>query len=711
MNGNRQTILIVDDIPDDIIILDEILKNDYQVKAATSGEAALKIARSDNPPDLILLDIMMPEMDGFEVCRRLKQDTRGAMIPVIFLTAKIMTTDEKTGLELGAVDYIRKPVDPDIVLTRVKMHLEQKERNLCASEIRFRRLFETSKDGVMIFDSGSELVIEVNPSMAKLLGHSQEYFLGKKVSEFGLPENFGKQKSESNNIRQGEYIRRSEEPIYTADGREIYVQYFFNTYSVDNRELTQVNFRDITDLVNAEKERDILSARLAHYLSTSPTVTYSLILKDGKTCWKWVSENMPSLLGYSSGEALVTDWWFDNIHANDRSGALTRIKDLMIKESATSEYRFTRKDRSLVWLHDEMRLVHGIEDSIEIVGTLTDISERKKAEEEIHLKSEALEATANAVIITDLNGTIRWANHAFEFLSGYTVLEAIGKNPGELVNSGKQSTQVYRKMWDLILAGSVWSGELINRKKSGELYHEEMTITPVSNSANEITNFIAVKSDITERKKAEELITKLLKDKDLLLKEVHHRIKNNMTTIRGLLSMQISTETNAAAAESLRDAESRVHSIMMLYDRLYCTDNYRELSIKDYLQPLTEEIVHSYSNNVQVAIKTDIEDFILNIRFLSPIGIIVNELITNMLKHAFIGRVNNMISISAALKDDHVTIILQDNGIGLPESITVEKSTGFGMQIVGMLSEQMHGKLQVVRGDGTRFILEFNRQG
>ena len=139
MSEKRQTILVVDDVPDDILIIEEMLKKDYQVKAVTSGEAALKIARSDNPPDLILLDIIMPEMDGFEVCRKLREDAEGAMIPVIFLTAKVMTADEKMGFELGAVDYIRKPVDPEIVKTRIKSHLEQKDETLRSSEVRFRQ--------------------------------------------------------------------------------------------------------------------------------------------------------------------------------------------------------------------------------------------------------------------------------------------------------------------------------------------------------------------------------------------------------------------------------------------------------------------------------------------------------------------------------------------------------------------------------------------
>lgn len=122
----KATILVVDDTPDNLTLMNNLLKDDYKVKIANGGEKALQIAVSDSPPDLILLDIMMPGMDGYEVCRQLKSDPRTMSIPVIFLTAKVAVEDEKKGLELGAVDYITKPISPSIVMARVKNHLALK---------------------------------------------------------------------------------------------------------------------------------------------------------------------------------------------------------------------------------------------------------------------------------------------------------------------------------------------------------------------------------------------------------------------------------------------------------------------------------------------------------------------------------------------------------------------------------------------------------
>ncbi|NVD71031.1 response regulator [Duganella sp. BJB488] len=122
VKANRPTILIVDDTPDNITLLANLLKDKYNTKVATSGATALQIVAA-SPVNLILLDIMMPDMDGFETCRRLKADPHSSGIPVLFLTAKSLAEDEAMGLSLGAVDFLRKPVNPDVLFARVALHL------------------------------------------------------------------------------------------------------------------------------------------------------------------------------------------------------------------------------------------------------------------------------------------------------------------------------------------------------------------------------------------------------------------------------------------------------------------------------------------------------------------------------------------------------------------------------------------------------------
>lgn len=213
--------------------------------------------------------------------------------------------------------------------------------------------------------------------------------------------------------------------------------------------------------------------------------------------------------------------------------------------------------------------------------------------------------------------------------------------------------------------------------------------------------------DITEAREAEEKIRYLLTEKDLLLKEVHHRIKNNMTSIKGLLSLQIEAEKNESAAQSLRDAESRVQSIIMLYDKLYCTENYRELSCREYLLPLTSDIVHSFPNGKSVTLEANVTDYVMNVQLLTPLGIIINELLTNAMKHAFTGRETGQITLDMSEREKRIRIEFSDNGIGIAETANLENSHGFGMQIVCMLVEQMGGTILIERKEGTKFAIEF----
>jgi putative two-component system response regulator len=137
--------LLVDDIPENIDILDGVLNEDYNIKAANSGNTAIKICTSDTPPDLILLDIMMPEVDGYEVCRILKKNDLTKNIPVIFVTAKNQTIDESMGFKLGAVDYITKPISPSIVLARVKTQLSLYNQSRLLEKKVKERTYELNK--------------------------------------------------------------------------------------------------------------------------------------------------------------------------------------------------------------------------------------------------------------------------------------------------------------------------------------------------------------------------------------------------------------------------------------------------------------------------------------------------------------------------------------------------------------------------------------
>ncbi len=160
-------------------------------------------------------------------------------------------------------------------------------------------------------------------------------------------------------------------------------------------------------------------------------------------------------------------------------------------------------------------------------------------------------------------------------------------------------------------------------------------------------------------------------------------------------------------AAVLQDAGNRLKSMEALYDRLYKSEGFKDILIGDYLPPLIREIAGVFPQRDMVTIETHMADFMLSARILSPLGIIVNELLTNAMKHAFTGRDGGVIKVSASLHDTLVTLVFEDNGNGIPESVDLEKSTGFGLQLVGILVKQLRGRIRLERKGGAKFILEF----
>lgn len=221
------------------------------------------------------------------------------------------------------------------------------------------------------------------------------------------------------------------------------------------------------------------------------------------------------------------------------------------------------------------------------------------------------------------------------------------------------------------------------------------------------TFFRFVKKLINEHVIVNTKVKSLLAEKELILKEVHHRIKNNMNTIYGLLVLQAETLKDTIAIKALEDSGNRIQSMMLLYDKLYRSANFTELSLAEYLVPLIDEVVSNFPNGTKIKIEKHIDDFLLEVTKLQPLGIIINELLTNIMKYAFVGRSDGVITVTSTLAGNRVTLIIADNGNGIPQSVSFDKSTGFGLILVNGLTQQLGGTIKIERGQETKIVLEF----
>jgi PAS domain S-box-containing protein len=218
---------------------------------------------------------------------------------------------------------------------------------------------------------------------------------------------------------------------------------------------------------------------------------------------------------------------------------------------------------------------------------------------------------------------------------------------------------------------------------------------------------VLIVQDITDRKAAEAEGRRQLEEKELLLKEVHHRIKNNIASIEALLSMQAELSGKDEVKSALRESIARVGSIRILYEKLLTSDDYQIVSTRGYIASLVDSLVAVFPDRRGVSIEQDIEDFPLSSRSMVAIGIIINELITNIFKHAFEGRDGGRISMRLTRPGTTARLVIEDDGVGIGDGVDAKRPSGFGLMIVKMMTQQLDGSFSMASEGGTTSIVEF----
>ena len=334
------------------------------------------------------------------------------------------------------------------------------------------------------------------------------------------------------------------------------------------------------------------------------------------------------------------------------------------------------------------------------------LAEKKLVENELHLRT-IIENEPECIKIVDKRGHLIQMNPAGLTMVEADSIEQIANHP-VLKLIAPEYQAAYQEMHKRVIDGEPQKLKFeIIGLKGGRRWMETHAVPIIENGE---TVHLGVTRDITESKKAEEKINALLAEKEIILREVHHRIKNNMGTLRAFLFLQMQTLTEPSAIEALKDAGSRVQSMMILYDKLYQTANFNNLSATNYLPSLIEQIISNFPNSRMVKIEHRIEEIVLNSKILQSIGIILNELLTNIMKYAFQGREEGIIEISFFQNpnsNQRIILSIQDNGNGLPENINFENSTGFGLSLVELLRKQLKAEMKIQRENGTKFTLEF----
>lgn len=326
--------------------------------------------------------------------------------------------------------------------------------------------------------------------------------------------------------------------------------------------------------------------------------------------------------------------------------------------------------------------------------------------------SKVAELSPALIIIADRQGFIEYANPSFLKLSQYKEEEILG-NGLEMFKASLVYQHQYSELRRAIFRGEEWKGELVNSKKNGGTFVFSATLTPVRNEYDFITNFIVVGQDITPFRETEKQLKMAVEEKTVLLSELHHRVKNNLAIISGLMQLQAFTEGDLSVQSKLYSSVGRVQAMASMHELLYESGSFCKLEFGQNLRKIVTSISKMYYELTQkIDVKMDVEPVQLNINQAHPCSLILNEVITNAYKHAFVKAESGKIRIQLYTSGNEVFISISDNGSGLPEDFNIDKDKTLGNTLLKTLVKQLNGSYQYISDEkaGTTFTLSFTKE-
>jgi PAS domain S-box-containing protein len=364
----------------------------------------------------------------------------------------------------------------------------------------------TSVPTLLVVTDAEGRVLTFNPACEHLSGYRADEMLGRTFFEALLPEAWrGPVRARLDNAWATGLKGEFECPITTRRGDGRHVRWVCSVLRMaEGMEplVLWTGFESAPTALNAVEKMGAPEVLRDYY--EMPFIGMAITCPRTRR-WLRVNDRLCEMLGYAR-EELLRRSWPEITHPADLAGNVGALDRMLAGESegCVTEKRFLKKDGSVVNAMLDVKCVRRANRSVDyFVATILDITERKRMEEALAIRNKALEAAANAIVLTDTNGIVEWVNDAFCELTGYTRSESLGQKTS-LLKSGRHDAAFYEELWRTIRNGKVWRGEMVNRRKDGRHYVEQMTVTPVPGAEGTPTHFIAIKEDVTSRKETEE---------------------------------------------------------------------------------------------------------------------------------------------------------------------------------------------------------------
>jgi PAS domain S-box-containing protein len=605
-----------------------------------------------------------------------------------------------------------------------------------------------SSDDAIIGKTLDGIITSWNAGAEKIYGYPAREVIGKSIVLLIPPGRENELPGILEKIRRGEHISHYETIRIRKDAKVIQISLTISPILDTEGHIAGASTiaRDITGRKVAEEHLKKAEENYRHIFETALEGIYQITPKG-----KFLTANpaMARILGYDSAEDLTTtvtdtarQLWVRN---EQRKTYIRRLREHNVVQNFECEYY--RKDKSLIWVSLTTHTVRGPGGNVLLSeGILTDITRRKTVESEL-IEREAeyrtiLRTAMDGFGIISQNGRFLDINDAFCQMTGYTREELLARSLAD-IEARETSDEIAQHSRDILSKGAD-RFETRYRRKDGSVIDAEVSVVVSDRHSGQ---FITFHHDITEHKraqaelenarsnleqkvldrtrelkganesllgeialrnKAENEIVASLKEKEMLLKEIHHRVKNNLQVVSSLLFMQARSQKDEKVKEILKESQDRIKSIALVHEKLYLSKDFDQIDYADYLRKITDHLFESYQvDPKQVSLNMNAEKAVLHIDKAVPCSLIINEMISNSLKHAFPGGRKGVITIDFRKSGEKYIVTYSDDGIGLPDSVTFDRTESLGMQLIRGLTKQINGSIELDRTSGTKYTVTF----
>ncbi len=591
------------------------------------------------------------------------------------------------------------------------------ENNLIASESLLRGLFENSPSGIAVYDvindgsKGDDYIIkEFNKTALEIEKKRIGEVVGKSlrdlrpnIDHYGLIDIFKK-------VWETGETAHYPAKVYIDD--EYYNWYENHVFKIPNGEIVAI-YEDVTAQKMAEEALKSSEERLNLTLDAVNVGIWDWNVPSGNAVF---SPKYYTMLGYEPYEFPQNyDSWRKLVHPEDIGLVEQEIqKRINGKGNYALEMRMKTKSGQWRWILTEGKVVEFDQDRnpVRMVGTHKDITERINMEKALTESEEKYRTLFNAnpdyTFLMGPDGQIKDVNEATTKIIGLCKDEILGNTFADL---GIKLNWDVGPYMDKI--ASALQGKQVNPFETKIMdvngdFHWLNIFNSIIKKEGSISYILIIARNITLEKRISEEIKDSLREKEVLLQEIHHRVKNNMQIISSLMSLQTKYVYDEVSLDVLKESQNRVKSMALVHEKLYRSEDLTHINIYNYINNLVLDLFFSYGVlRDQIIPIIDIEEIKLNIETAVPCGLIINELVSNVLKHAFPNGNSGKMWLSLHLKDNQIELIVADNGLGLPADFNLDSSNSLGMQLVNSLVNQLDGSIEIERTKGTEFKIKF----